>query len=77
MHHSAGRASLHNEISTGKPKAAAMNKPAITVWKDGTWCLWTAGDAVIAENDPEWLLTIPLDSEGHPLPSPPKDPAHD
>jgi hypothetical protein len=35
-------------------------KQAITVWKDGTWQLWSAGDAYYAQNDPDWLVTIPL-----------------
>lgn len=33
---------------------------AITVWKDGTWKVWSVGDAEHAQNDPEWLVTIPL-----------------
>lgn len=33
---------------------------AITVWKDGTWQVWGALDAYYAQNDPNWLLTIPL-----------------
>ena len=33
---------------------------AITVWKDGTWMVWGVLDAYYAQNDPEWLVTIPL-----------------
>lgn len=33
---------------------------AITVWKDGTWKAWTALDATYAQDDPDWLSTIPL-----------------
>lgn len=33
---------------------------AITVWKDGTWKLWSDGDAYYAQNDSNWLATIPL-----------------
>lgn len=32
----------------------------ITVWKDGTWRVWTATDAHHAEQDPDWLVMIPL-----------------
>ncbi len=36
-------------------------KNAITVWKDGTWKVWQAMDAQLAENDyPDILVTIPL-----------------
>jgi hypothetical protein len=37
---------------------------AITVWKDGTWKVWQATDAHYAENDPEWLVTIPSADKG-------------
>lgn len=35
-------------------------KLAITVWKDGGWKIWRRIDAHYAENDPDWLVTIPL-----------------
>ena len=35
-------------------------KMAITVWKDGTWKVWQAMDAQLAENEDDWLSTIPL-----------------
>lgn len=31
----------------------------ITVWKDGTYVEWSNLDAKYAENDPNWLCTIP------------------
>jgi len=37
-----------------------MSKQAITIWRDG-WKLWQSGDAYYAENDPDWVMTIPLD----------------
>ena len=33
---------------------------AITVWKDGTYKVWSEGDATYAANDDNWLLNIPL-----------------
>lgn len=36
----------------------SLTSRAITVWKDGTWKAWQPGDAYLAQNDPEWLLTI-------------------
>lgn len=37
---------------------------AITVWRDGSWKVWRSLDATYAENDPDWLLTIPLPVDG-------------
>lgn len=53
-------------FSTASRRREVMN--AITVWKDGTWKVWQATDAHYAENDPEWLVTIPLpvDTVGSP-----------
>ena len=34
---------------------------SITIWKEGNYRIWRKGDAVYAENDPDWLLTIHLD----------------
>lgn len=36
----------------------------ITVWNDGTWKVWSATDAHYAENEPNWLVTIPLSEAG-------------
>ena len=33
---------------------------AVTVWKDGTWIRWASLDAHYAENEPNWLCTIPF-----------------
>lgn len=33
---------------------------SITVWENGTWKKWSALDAHHAENDSDWLATIPL-----------------
>lgn len=40
---------------------SANQRQAITVWKDGGWKQWSATDAHYAENDPNWLVTIPLE----------------
>lgn len=31
---------------------------AITVWKDGTWQVWSVLDAYYAREDPDWLVEI-------------------
>lgn len=38
----------------------------ITVWKDGTWKLWSTTDAHYACNDknPDWLVNIPINENG-------------
>ena len=38
-----------------------LTKLAITVWKDGAWKNWQKLDATYAEQDADWLCTIPLD----------------
>jgi len=38
----------------------AVGMQAITVWKDGRYKFWSAADAAYAQNDPDWLATIPL-----------------
>lgn len=38
----------------------AVGMQAITVWKDGRYKFWSAADAAYAQNDPDWLSTIPL-----------------
>lgn len=43
-------------------------KLAISVWKNGEWCVWQPLDAVHAENEPDYLVTIPLPQE---RPNPP------
>lgn len=40
--------------------APAAPVQAITVWKDGNWKQWRSADAAYAQNDPDWLVTIPL-----------------
>ena len=42
---------------------------SITVWKDGTHKLWAPLDAKNAENDAEWLCTIPGDVFDLPTPA--------
>ncbi|MCA7083412.1 hypothetical protein K7G19_07340 [Cupriavidus sp. DB3] len=41
-------------------EAVGMERQAITVWKDGRYKFWSAADAAYAQNDPDWLATIPL-----------------
>lgn len=36
---------------------------ALTVYRDGSHKLWGARDASLAENEPDWLCTIPFDAE--------------
>jgi len=31
---------------------------AVTIWKDGTWKLWSTLDAKYAEREPNWLSTL-------------------
>lgn len=33
---------------------------SITVWKNGTWKYWDNLSAIHAQDDPDWLVTIPL-----------------
>ena len=35
-------------------------RQAITVWKDGTWKVWQRMDAQLAEDETDWLVTIPV-----------------
>ena len=38
-------------------------RKVITVWKDGSWRIEQELDAVyVSQNDPDWLVTIPLDA---------------
>ncbi len=39
-----------------------MDKQIITVWKDGSWKIWSSLDAEYAANDVDWLVNIPLSS---------------
>ncbi len=32
---------------------------SITVWTDGTWKVWSSLDAYYAQEDADWLVTIP------------------
>ena len=45
----------------------------VTVWKDGTWTVSVQGDAYYNEDDPDWLVSIPvkliLEVAGHPEPT--------
>ena len=41
-------------------EAVGMEREAVTVWKDGRYKFWRAADAAYAQNDPDWLATIPL-----------------
>lgn len=34
---------------------------AITVYKDGSWKIESRLDAYYSANDPDWLVTIPLE----------------
>lgn len=48
----------YDEIYGNDAPAAPVQ--AITVWKDGSWKQWRSADAAYAQNDPDWLVTIPL-----------------
>lgn len=41
-------------------EAVGMEREAVTVWRDGRYKFWSAADAAYAQNDPDWLATIPL-----------------
>ena len=52
-------------IAAAAPTDQRMSDAArdvITVWSDGTWKCWRAGDAAYAADDPDWLLNIPIDA---------------
>jgi hypothetical protein len=51
--------------------AQPSERMAISVWKDGTYKLWAAFDASLAENEETWLATIPFDAEKLRLPNDP------
>ena len=38
-----------------------LTELAITVWKDGSWKNWQKLDAKYAEQEADWLCTIPLE----------------
>lgn len=44
--------------------AAEKASDTITVWKDGTWKRWSMAAAVHAQDDPDWLSTIPVEESG-------------
>jgi hypothetical protein len=37
-----------------------MTHAAVTVWKDGSYKIWSHTDAKYAEGDPDWLTTVYL-----------------
>lgn len=39
----------------------SKNQQVITVWKNGTWKIWSKGDAHYAADDTNWLVNIPID----------------
>lgn len=43
----------------------------VTVWKDGTWKVWSQGDAWYAQNDDNWLLSVPRKDFLNPSPDSP------
>ncbi|UIY58202.1 hypothetical protein [Burkholderia cepacia] len=51
----AARAASANE--TGAEGAKPIGS-VITVWGDGSWKSWSAGDAACAASDPDWLVNI-------------------
>lgn len=40
---------------------ANVKKPmSVTVWKDGTWKMWSCRDAEYARDDPDWLTEFSM-----------------
>jgi len=42
-----------------KKSGASQQEAVLTVWKDGTYKIWSAMDAHYSQSDPEYLVTIP------------------
>ena len=47
-------------MSVNRDPAPHPQEAVITVWKDGSWRCWGMMDAHYAQNDPDWLLTLPV-----------------